>query len=254
MSLTVNDTWCTPVIIVLKILVDSSFDGLSSMGRVDSEEKRARYLPRSRALRKPPKLAPDMRLDAARARATEVSRSSTELKSRERREGVLAVSSPSIMSGYRVPPPKSKQDQDNRFVRKTDAVKQGKWLTTGDVVSMSGDTTSVEIHFMGRREECMTLGDRYASLFAIDTLLKGYEGITESVTYPFHKEDGTVEIACSVVRHESSTINEGGIVAHLEKNVPAELIPKLYRFVDSISKDIGGNPMRYHLGNKPTDY
>lgn len=168
----------------------------------------------------------------------------------KRKDGLLAVKGPGVMKQYEPPHYGSRSKAEIEILQKqeikTADFLRNDWLYTQDVVRMEETSNGIFLHFLGRKQDCVLIGDRYASPYVIDALVKGSPGVIDAAGYPFVRKDGTTGVGCAIVKQEDS-LNMNALQIKFQKFLPPAFMPETIRFVDAIPKDAGGNPLRYRL-------
>jgi acyl-CoA synthetase (AMP-forming)/AMP-acid ligase II len=157
-----------------------------------------------------------------------------EVAGKEERQGMLAVTGPSIMSGY------------YELEKETKQAIRGTWLYTGDYVKLDGDGDTLRITFLGRKEDVVLADQDILTADAIDHALKGAKGVQDAAGFPVKTAKEKIVLACAVVKAPGSALNEKQIVAHCG-GLPSDQAPLLCVFTDAIPRDAGGNVMRAKL-------
>lgn len=160
-----------------------------------------------------------------------------EIEGRGERQGLFAVMSPSLMTGYL------------GLEKETKNVLRGTWLYTGDYVRLEGEGETLRIYYIGRRDELIHLHQLQKVIQAnpVDLVLKQLKGVQDGAGFPLKDTRGRDIMACAVVRPLGSTLNEKQILDHCATRLPAEQAPKLVVFTDFIPRDAGGNVNRLRL-------
>jgi acyl-CoA synthetase (AMP-forming)/AMP-acid ligase II len=158
-----------------------------------------------------------------------------EIEGRERRVGMLAVSGPSIMTGYFG----KEHEKDTRNALR------GSWLYTGDYAALEGEGDELSIEFLGRRDDVLNQDGEITSISHMDTVLRKIPGLVDAAGFVAKNVRGQTVPLAVLVKNHASPLNEHHVMDFCKEHMPDGLNPVAITFVDTIPRDIGGN-VNYH--------
>lgn len=158
-----------------------------------------------------------------------------EIPGRESREGLLAVTGPSIMTSY------FDNEKDSKMTIR------GTWLYTGDLVRLEGEGEELEITFLARKEDAIRDEKTILIPDGIDKALKSLSGVADGAGFVVADTKGILRFACAVVKAPGTLLNEKQVLEHLGTKIPGNEVPKVAIFTDFIPRDTSGNVNRFKL-------
>lgn len=161
----------------------------------------------------------------------------------ERRTGRLAVSGPSVMTGYSGP------DKDENKAATRDKLR-GTWLYTGDIATLEGDGDELRITFLGREEDVIELKGRLVLPDSVDYALRGLKGIQDGAGFVTKTEMGKKVLAVAVVRVNGAKVSDHDVLAHIRQKMPHGTEPAAAFFTDEIPRSPNGTVERFRLARQ----
>jgi acyl-CoA synthetase (AMP-forming)/AMP-acid ligase II len=160
-----------------------------------------------------------------------------EVTGRETREGLLAVTGPTVMSGYL------------GLEKETKSAIRGTWLYTGDYVRLENDGEYTRLTFLGRKDDVLNGGEgKILTPDRIDPVLRAIPGVQDGAGFILQTAKGERVLAAAVVKKPGQApLNDREILEHCKKTLPPEQTPQFVAFTDLIPKDRAGNVHRGRL-------
>ena len=158
-----------------------------------------------------------------------------EIPGKDKREGLLCVTGPSIMTKY----------YENEKESKTTI--RGTWLYTNEFARLEGEGETLNITFLARRPDGLRSGNEILTAEAIDKALKGAPGVTDAAGFLLKDSRNETRFACSVVKTPGTALNEKQVLEICGSKLPANQVPVIATFSDFIPRDAGGNVIRSKL-------
>lgn len=158
-----------------------------------------------------------------------------EIPGPDKRTGPLAVSGPTVMTGY---PGKEKE---------TKLALRGTWLHTGDIATLEGEGEELRITFLGRKDEVLAVDGDFTPLREIDRVFKGMQGIQDGASFLVKDSQGESRLVCAVIKIPGSALTEQQIIGLIGEKLPSGLVPKAVAFTDYIPRDFAQNVQRGRL-------
>jgi long-chain acyl-CoA synthetase len=158
-----------------------------------------------------------------------------EITGRDRREGLLAVTGPSMMNGYFENEKESKQSL------------RGTWLYTHEYARLEGDGEELKIFYLGRKDDVLMVDGMACIADPIDRAIHKVKGITDGAGFLLKTSKGESKFVVAAVRAPGNPVNEKQIIEQLAAEVPGSVLPAVAVFTDYIPRDFAGNVLRHKL-------
>ncbi len=143
--------------------------------------------------------------------------------------GVIEISSPTLMTGYR------------EASHLSDAVLKEGWFTTGDIGSWDG--TALEV--LGRADDMIVTGGEKVAPYAVETRLAAHPAVTDVVVIGIPDPDWGSAVTAFVVLEPGSTPPElAEWRAFVRESLPVAAAPRSIHVVTSIPRSPTGKPDR----------
>jgi long-chain acyl-CoA synthetase len=160
-----------------------------------------------------------------------------EIEGNERRTGMLAVSGPSVMTGY----------YGKEHEKETKSALRGSWLYTGDYAALEGDGEELKLEFIGRREDILMIDGEPSSLGRMDAVLRKIPGLQDAAGFVVkNSKNHSVPLAV-LVKNQASPLSEHQVVTFCKENMEDAICPQAVIFTEAIPRDIGGNVNHHKL-------
>ena len=156
------------------------------------------------------------------------------------REGLLALTAPTIMMGYMNEEQKIDEKETKQAIR-------GTWLYTGDLARLEEDGDEIKVTFLGRLENAIAKDKQYILPNKIDYALRGVTGIQEAAGFSIDDTKGKKVLACAVVRAPKCSLNETQVIELCKSKLPPDHVPTVVTFTDFIPRTLGGCVNRNRL-------
>jgi acyl-CoA synthetase (AMP-forming)/AMP-acid ligase II len=161
-----------------------------------------------------------------------------EIEGPDTREGLLAVSGPSVMTAY--------EDLE----KETKSAIRGTWLYTGDYARLEGENDDLKIHLLGRKEELLLEpGGAIIVADGPDHAARTVPGVQDAAGFAVQNTKGKDVLACAVVKIQGSGVTEKQVLDHCREKL-GDRAPLVVVFTDSIPRDSGGVVNRTKLRNQ----
>jgi long-chain acyl-CoA synthetase len=157
-----------------------------------------------------------------------------EIESRNKRTGLFAVASPSMMKEY--------MDRE----KETKMAVRGSWLYTGDLASLDGEGEELTITFVGRKDDVLIIEGQPVQMSQIDAVLKSHPAVQDGAAFAIKDGRDRPVVVCAVVKKAGSQINEKQLMDFVGGKAGAAS-PRAVAFTDVIPRDAGGNVNCYKL-------
>ena len=168
-----------------------------------------------------------------------------------RRVGQLAISGPSLMSGYHISG--SREDAE----RATKQVIRGTWLYTGDVAELTGESDTLRVRWAGRRADLLELrnsaaaADPYVAPDACDAILRAIPGVRDAAGFVLLDHRNRPQLAAVVVLEEGVPPRAEELLGACKSRLPAFQCPVGIVFAEFIPRGrLGGAVNRGRLSRQ----
>lgn len=161
----------------------------------------------------------------------------------QERIGQLAISGAGIMAGYSDP------DKETRETA-TKNVHRGTWLYTQDMAMLRGENETLQIKFLGRKDETARIDEIYVFPAQIDTFKPKIIGVEDAASFICKSATGPKLVACAFVKKPGVNINEKELLIRWGTRLPPVFRPTAAFAVDQIPRDRAGNVNRLRLSRE----
>ncbi len=149
--------------------------------------------------------------------------------------GYLHVRGPSIATGYWC------RDEATRNAF------QGRWLSTGDVYTVSDDGYWA---FLGRNNDMIKAGGIWVSPAEVESVLVEHDDVLEAAVVGARDHDGLEITVAFIIARTGATIDPAAIELHCRERMAVYKRPRRVIVVDALPKTATGKIQRFALRNR----
>jgi long-chain acyl-CoA synthetase len=150
-------------------------------------------------------------------------------------EGELLIRGPQVFAGYW-----------NRPQETDEALLEGGWFRTGDIVSVDKD------HFVTIRDrikELIITGGFNVSPSEVEDVLAGYPGISEVSVIGLPRPGGGEDVVAAVVPTAGTTVDAEALLAFARRHLAAYKVPRRVVVLDVLPRSLIGKVLRREIRN-----
>lgn len=167
-----------------------------------------------------------------------------EIETKGERVGMLAVSGPTVMLGYRDADKKVSETATKLAIR-------GTWLYTQDIAALSEESDGIRLRILGRKEELLEKDGRFISPAPVDAPLKKILGVQDGAAFVMKDQKGNPVLACAVIKEPTLPLKEVDVLKGLQQSgLEKDLMPGVVFFVEFIPRNKLGQVNRISLGKQ----
>jgi fatty-acyl-CoA synthase len=158
-----------------------------------------------------------------------------------RREGLLAVTSESVMEAFYHPNKETAAIATRHTLR-------GTWFYTQEIARLEGEDDDLTVAVLGKAVDMLPAerGFGFLSPRVMDDFAKSIPGVQDAAGFVRENEEGERYFACAVVP-ERKNLNTSGVLAELQKMLPQDYPIRSVHFTDSIPLEAFGSVNRQAL-------
>jgi long-chain acyl-CoA synthetase len=151
-------------------------------------------------------------------------------------EGELLIRGPQVFAGYW-----------NRPKETEEALLEGGWFRTGDIVSVDKDDF---VTVRDRIKELIITGGFNVSPTEVEGVLSGYPGVREVCVVGLPRPGGGEDVVAAVVPSAGSGLDREALLAFARKNLTAYKVPRRVSVVDELPRSLIGKVLRREIRDK----
>jgi long-chain acyl-CoA synthetase len=144
--------------------------------------------------------------------------------------GELLIRGPQVFTGYWRKPDETAQ-----------SLLEGGWVRTGDIVEVDSDGF---ISIVDRIKEIIITGGFNVMPSEVESVLRGYPGVTDAAVVGLPKEDGSEEVVAVVMVEDHHTFDPEAAREHCRERLAAYKVPRRIEVVEELPLTIIGKVLR----------
>ena len=148
-------------------------------------------------------------------------------------EGELLVRGPQVFAGYW-----------NRPKETEEALLEGGWFRTGDIVSVDKDDF---VTVRDRIKELIITGGFNVSPTEVEDVLSGYPGVRDVCVVGLPRPGGGEDVVAAVVPSAGSGLDPEALLAFARENLAAYKVPRRVAVVDELPRSLIGKVLRREI-------
>jgi long-chain acyl-CoA synthetase len=148
-------------------------------------------------------------------------------------EGELLVRGPQVFAGYW-----------NRPKETEEALLEGGWFRTGDIVSVDKDGFVI---VRDRIKELIITGGFNVSPTEVEDVLSGYAGVQDVCVVGLPRPGGGEDVVAAVVPSAGSGLDQEALLAFARENLAAYKVPRRVAVVDELPRSLIGKVLRREI-------
>ncbi|MET4588535.1 long-chain-fatty-acid--CoA ligase [Arthrobacter sp. 754] len=151
-------------------------------------------------------------------------------------EGELLIRGPQVFSGYW-----------NRPEETEDALLDGGWFRTGDIVSVDDDYF---VTIRDRIKELIITGGFNVSPSEVEDVIAAFPGVSEVSVVGLPRPGGGEDVVAAVVPSPGTTLDSAALLAFARENLTAYKVPRRVVVLDSLPRSLIGKVLRREIRDK----